>query len=349
MRRESLWIAFLFLATFTLIAGPTLVPGSARAAAQQADAEEELDTGRVLLRQRKYDEALKAFKRANALRGNNCVECLWGVAQAYQKLEAHRNVVDTCNKIMELAAGDSGQRARAHNMKALALMSQAGYKDQKKLQEAEAELRKALELDKEMTIARYNLGVALLRLHRDAEGVEQLKTFVEEAENSPQVEEARRVIENPRRARENFAPDFSFSTMQGDYVESEELRGKVVLLDFWGTWCPPCVESVPDMRLVWKKFSKDQFVMIAVSSDRDQAVWSAFVEKNKMEWPQYLDRDAKVQRTFEVHAFPTYILIDHEGIIRMRSVGLSWQRAAGIEETIRKALKAAKEASKGEN
>ena len=89
--------------------------------------------------------------------------------------------------------------------------------------------------------------------------------------------------------------------------------------------------------------------MIAVSSDRgNEAGWRAFVEKNKMEWPQYLDRDGKVQRTFEVSAFPTYILIDHEGIIRMRSVGLSWQSAGGIEETIRKTLKAAREAGTGE-
>jgi len=348
MRQRSWYLLLAFLVSFFLLSSVSQPRVTAHATSQQGDPDQELDQARVWMRQGKYDDALKAFKRANAQRGNNCVECLWGIAQAYQKLEAHKNAITTCDQILALTGNDAGQSARAHNMKALSLLSLAGYKDQKKLQEAEAELRKALEADDSLRVARFNLGVALLRLHQDADGIGELRRFVEDEENGPQVEEARRLVDNPRRAREDFAPDFSFSTMQGDYLDSEELRGKVVLLDFWGTWCPPCVESVPDMRLVWKKFSKEPFVMISVSSDRDESLWREFVEKNKMEWPQYLDRDAKVQRSFQVRAFPTYILLDHEGIIQMNSVGLTWSRAAGIEEAIRKAVKTAKETAKHE-
>jgi hypothetical protein len=79
--------------------------------------------------------------------------------------------------------------------------------------------------------------------------------------------------------------------------------------------------------------------MISVSSDSEEEAWRGFTTKNQMVWPQYLDRDRRVQRAFGVHSFPTYILIDHEGIVRFNSVGMSWDKAANLEEAIRKQLK----------
>ena len=69
----------------------------------------------------------------------------------------------------------------------------------------------------------------------------------------------------------------------------------------------------------------------------------SFTAKNQMVWPQYLDRDRRVQRAFEVRAFPTYIVIDGEGIIRFRSIGMSSER--NLEEVIRKQMKIAAKTS----
>ena len=80
-------------------------------------------------------------------------------------------------------------------------------------------------------------------------------------------------------------------------------------------------------------------MLIGISSDSDEDEWREFTTKNKMIWPQYLDRERKVQRAFGVRAFPTYIVIDHEGIVRFQSVGTSWMQSANLEDAIRKHVK----------
>jgi len=158
--------------------------------------------------------------------------------------------------------------------------------------------------------------------------------------NGPQAERARSMIENPRRAREAFAPPFSVVTLDRELVDLDGLKGKVVLMDFWGTWCPPCVAAVPTLRDLQKKHAKDAFVLLSVSSDSDEAVVRAFADKNHLAWPQYWDRDRKVQQAFDVRAFPTYVLIDDEGVVRFRTTGGGLHEPLGLEDAIRKALKA---------
>ena len=144
-------------------------------------------------------------------------------------------------------------------------------------------------------------------------------------------------MENPRRARENFAPDFSFTSADGEYITLEDLKGKVVMLDFWGTWCPPCVASVPELRNLYRRYSKEQFVLIGISSDFDEAKWRDFTGKNRMLWPQYRDTDRRILETFSIRAFPTYIIIDHEGILRFQSTGFG---AANLDAAVKRQIRA---------
>jgi len=296
-----------------------------------------------LLRRRRFEDALKSYKRANDMRDKKSAECLLGMAQAYFGLEAYKNVVDSCEKVIEVAPGDVQSLAQAYNYEGIALQTQANIKDQKKLADAEAAFRKGLALSVELPILRYNLGFTLLELGRDAEGIVELKKYVEAQPNGSKAESAARLIENPRRAREAYAPDFSLTTADGEFVSLEDLRGKVLLLDFWGTWCPPCVASVPALRDLQKRFAKDpQFKMISVSvNDVDEAKWRGFIDKNQMVWTQYLDRDHHIQRAFEVRAFPTYILIDAEGIVRFREITSSWEHTGDLPDAIKKYLKLA--------
>jgi len=301
---------------------------------------DEIDKGKDLLRRRQYEEALKSFKRANDMRGKKCAECMILMSEAYLSLGAHKNVVETSDKIIELGGDDKQLLAKAYNNKGLALQSQAEKKDEKKLQAAEAAFRQGLNVEGAPAIMRYNLGFVLMQLNRDQEGIAELQQYVKLQPKGNMVEAAKRLMENPRRARENYAPDFSFTSSEGEYITLEDLRGKVVLLDFWGTWCPPCVESVPELRNLHKKYSKEpSFVLIGISSDSEDEVWRDFTAKNKMIWPQYRDKDRRIQRAFGVRAFPTYVVIDHEGIVRHQSVGMSWNRAATLDEAIRKLVK----------
>ena len=92
------------------------------------------------------------------------------------------------------------------------------------------------------------------------------------------------------------------------------------------------------MRSLNKRYAKEKFVVIGIDVRDEEDTWRAFIAKNEMVWLQYRDRGV-VQRAFEVSGFPTYILIDHEGIMRYRGVGTSWERTGALEDAIRKNLK----------
>jgi peroxiredoxin len=329
-------VLIIFTATFMAVPRPI--------AAQSEDSyESELAKGNDLLRRRRWEDALKSFKKANDLHDKRSVEACLGMVQAYYGLEAYKNVVDTCEKIIELAAGDANTLAEVYNYEGISLQMQANAKDQKKLADAEAVFRKGVALNPNLAILHYNLGFTMMELNRDAEGIVELKKYVSMNPEGSKAEEAARLIANPRRAREAFAPDFSLTTADGEYVTLEDLRGKVVLLDFWGIWCTPCVASVPALRDLQKRFAKEpQFKMISVSTDTNEPKWRDFIEKNQMVWTQYFDRDKHVTHTFDVRAFPTYILLDNEGIVRYREVSTRWERTGDLPDAIKKYLKSGK-------
>jgi TonB family protein len=301
----------------------------------------DVDAAMQQLQRRQYEDALKAFRQANDRRGQSCAICYLGMARAYETLGAAKNVVESCDRALALVGGDRFLAIQARQLKAVALQDLAQGKDPKRLREAEDELRAALALDSTASYLHFNLGIVLLREGRDADGVAELKEELAIRPNSPQAERARSMIENPRRARESFAPNFSVVTLDREFVELSSLKGKVVLLDFWGTWCPPCVAAVPTLRDLQKKHAKDAFVLLGVSSDNEEAVVRNFTEQNRLIWPQYWDRDRKVQQAFDIRAYPTYVLIDDEGIVRFRTTGGGLREPVGLEDAIRKQLKAA--------
>lgn len=328
---------------FLLLLPPAAGLGMDETIASAQDEDEayslELQKASALMRRRNYEDALKGFKRANELRGKKSAECFLGMAQAYFGLQAFKNVLESCDKALELAANDNDFRARVYNLKGLAVQAQSEGKDQKKLAEAENLFRQGLALKPELPILLHNLGVVLLQANRDPEGIAELHKYLKLAPEGEFVEEARKMIENPRRAREFYAPDFSIVTAEGEHITLEDLRGKVVMLDFWGTWCPPCVDSVPSLRTLNKRYTKGAFVMIGVNCNDDEENWRAFTTSNKMIWPQYRDKDHRIQRAFLVDRFPTYILIDHEGIVRFRTTGMSWDKADFLDDNIKKYVK----------
>ena len=315
--------------------------GLVTASAQNTDPtyEEQLQNAKNLLSKYRYDEALKGFKRANEMHEKKSAECFALMSDAYFGLEAYKNVIDAADKTIALAGSDTQLLLKAYNNKGLALQASANKKDPKKLEAAEAVFREALKLQNAPPILRYNLGVVLMQLNRDDEGVAEMKQYMKLHPKGGYFETARKLAENPRRARENYAPDFSFTSSEGEYITLDDLKGKVVMLDFWGTWCPPCVASVPELRNLYKRYSQNPaFVLLGISSDFDEGAWRAFTDKNQMIWPQYRDHDRRLANVFNIRAFPTYIIIDHEGILRFQSSGFG---AANLDAAVKKYIKAA--------
>ncbi len=303
---------------------------------------EALDKGEAALKNRKWEEALDSFKQAHTLAGKTSSVALFGMARAYHGLGAYKNEADTCLEALKVLGPNVGLEVILRNQRGMALFSLAEKNTDKVLKDAEAEFRAAMALPGAEPMTHFNLGVTLLRQSRDAEGLELLKAFVDSGVKAPEIDTAKRMIDNPRRARENYAPDYSLTTRAGEFVSSKELVGKTVLLDFWGTWCGPCRAATPELVKLYKKLAGEGFVMVGISSDSpsDKQVWIDYIDKNKMEWPQNLDTTRAVHRAFKVGSFPTYIVIDAEGIMKFRLEGYGSSTVGQLESEIRKSLKA---------
>lgn len=301
--------------------------------------QQELAEAQALLGQGKAREALKVLKRANSRQHKTCAECFAGMARAYYSLGEYEKAVEYCDRTLKYGANDRSLSGAARNLKGTILSALAQPTDTKKLQASEAEFRQALELTGQSPVVRFNLGVVLMKQGRDAEGTKELEIVLSQVKEAEVADAARRYLANPRRARENYAPPFSLTSISGERLSLDGLQGKVILLDFWATWCGPCRESVPFLARLVKKFAGAPVVVISVSADDDEDKWRRFIEKDHMVWPQYLDSDKKLRLGFKVDSFPAYILIDAEGIIRLRHLGYSNATGIKLESEINKCLK----------
>jgi thiol-disulfide isomerase/thioredoxin len=116
------------------------------------------------------------------------------------------------------------------------------------------------------------------------------------------------------------APDVTFTTLAGETLTLSALKGKTVLLDFWATWCPPCIEEMPHLITLHERFgSRDDFVMIGVSRDHDQRTLRRYLTRNKgVTWHQVVGEAGGVEtarRQYNVHGVPQVFLIGPEGMI----------------------------------
>ena len=337
------------LGAVSLVIAATLVVTSSRdgliAQANQPDPKftAALQKGEAALKMRRWQDALEAFRDANALMDKKSPAALYGVARAFHGLKAYKSESDACREALKYVGNDQRFEAMLRNQLGMALYSQAEKNTDKVIKDAEAEFRSALALPQAPPITNYNLGLSLLKQSRDDEGKAALQTYMSLGLKTNETDLARRMIENPRRGRETYAPDYSFTSLQGEFLSSKELEGKVVFIDFWGEWCGPCRAITPDLVRLHKKFKDNpNFVMIGISSDsrEDEQKWKDYIAKNKMVWTQFLDLRREVISRFQITAYPTGIVINHEGIIIQAEIGGGSACVNVIEGAIKKGLKA---------
>jgi thiol-disulfide isomerase/thioredoxin len=144
------------------------------------------------------------------------------------------------------------------------------------------------------------------------------------------------------------APQVSLATLDGKTLTNADLKGKVVLLDFWATWCKPCVMAIPELKALSEEMAGEPFVLVSLSADRKKSTLEKFATKNGMTWPQFWDPKMEViYRTFGVDSFPTYIVLDAEGKVVLRHRGWAEKRTDQmVRAAIQKALREAKESQR---
>lgn len=120
-----------------------------------------------------------------------------------------------------------------------------------------------------------------------------------------------------------IAPDFSQETPEGELLTLSELRGKVVLLDFWASWCGPCRRENPNVVRVYQKYKDKGFEILSISLDKTRDRWLQAIEQDGMDWHHVSDLQGwqnAVAQTYDVHSIPHTILLDPDGKILARNL-----------------------------
>jgi len=129
------------------------------------------------------------------------------------------------------------------------------------------------------------------------------------------------------------APEFAGTALDGEPIALADLRGRVVLLDFWATWCGPCVAAMPHIQKITEEYADRAVTVLGVNRDRpgDETKVKRFLEKKKITFRQFMDEEGDVAKAYKVTGIPCSVLIDTNGIIQDIKVGFG----SGGEDDLR--------------
>ena len=271
---------------------------------------------RILLRNGRPDEAISEFKRAAKLRNDKCPECYSFIGRINFQLRNYKEAALAFRQAAELKPDN---QAEMYNALGVVLYLQD---DKKLLDEATAVLKRSIELSGGKVVKAYHhLGLVLIKAGKTDEGIAALKSYLEASPDAYDAGQIRLIIANPKMAGENLALPFTVKSSAGEELSLEKFKGKVVLLDFWASWCGPCREDMPHVRSIWKKYGGDQFIIIGINLDSNRNAFENYVKQEEIVWPQYYEgRNHQISQLYNVQGIPHTVLIDQDGIVR--AVGL---------------------------
>jgi thiol-disulfide isomerase/thioredoxin len=280
--------------------------------------------------------ALDAFRKANKQDGGHCTDCLnraYKLATEIRDLKAAEGILRDMLPLQQTNADKSTVHFQLGKV-----LQHEGVNDKKDKYFTESceEYKTSLELDPQFAMAHYGMGISLAHLHQDDAARAEFKAFLAADKSAPESHaRAARYVEHVELARAAMAPPFTLTTIDGQHVTMDNLTGKVVLIDFWATWCGPCREALPHIKRIAQKFEGQPLVVLSISLDRDEAKWKEFVAKNGMTWLQYRDGyfEGPIATLFGVKAIPATFSIDADGVLEDQHVG-----DANIEGKLKKLI-----------
>ncbi|MEO8512458.1 MAG: TlpA disulfide reductase family protein [Ignavibacteria bacterium] len=136
------------------------------------------------------------------------------------------------------------------------------------------------------------------------------------------------------------APDFTMSDINGNSISLADLKGKVVLIDFWASWCVPCKKSMPHIIELYNNRTDSLFTVIAVNVDEEKSKINEFAGSINVTFPfpVIFDKESKLPSIYSVEGMPTTVIIDKEGIIRFKETGFTSEVKEKMDSKIKELL-----------
>jgi len=131
------------------------------------------------------------------------------------------------------------------------------------------------------------------------------------------------------------APDFQLPDLDGTLVSLSAFQGKPVMLNFWATWCAPCVQEMPYIQEIFGKWSAKGLVVLAINTGEAPSRIEEFMQELNLSFPVLIDIDQNAAENYNIRGIPTTFFIDKEGIIRVTKVGsfrAAWEIEGGINK-----------------
>jgi thiol-disulfide isomerase/thioredoxin len=299
---------------------------------------------KLLEKQQRYVFAVDAYKKANKLAAGRDIDCLQALFELQIKTGDYKNAVTTATSL-EAIASTPALKSDAESKRGQALYLQAADKKRDLLTNADTAFKAALADNPKNASAMYLDGYVLARLGEMDAARDEFKACLScISPRDPSYLRAQHFAEDPSLSLHKMAPPFTVTALDGTKFNLDAMGGRVVLIDFWATWCGPCNEELPQMKKIAKDFAGEPLVVISVSWDSDEQKWRDFINKNEMTWYQYRDADHHLSTMFGINSIPHYFTIDSDGVLTTELVGSGNDVEGRLKKLVAKA-KAASSAS----
>jgi len=297
------------------------------------DFEHEFAAGKLAAGRSHYFEAVEHFIKANELRNGKCSDCYVWMARMDMALGVLKPALTQTDKAIATAAS-APELANAQLYRGVVLGRQRSFA------QAETAFRAASAADRTCVECKFNLGFVLLKESKDAEGIAILKAVAPAFAGTVREHEIERFVNDPSLVQKNYAPEFSAKSRTGEDVNLNTLKGKVVLLDFWGAWCTPCRVSLSQLKDLASKVDPAKVAIVSVDEYDPKETWEHYVQANGMNWTQVYDGDRALHNAFNVDGFPRYFILGKSGIVLAEFKGWNQNGESTISNAINSALKA---------